>query len=38
MTVGLYSTTESKPFPDWKTSADRFGVAPMTVQAYVDRL
>jgi uncharacterized protein YbjT (DUF2867 family) len=38
MTLGLYSATESAPFPGWKTAADRFGVAPRTVEAYVDRM
>ena len=38
MTLGLYSATEAKPFPDWKVSADRFGVQPRTVEAYVDRM
>jgi uncharacterized protein YbjT (DUF2867 family) len=38
MTLGLYSATCSKPFPEWKTSADRFGVAPRTVDTYIDQL
>jgi nucleoside-diphosphate-sugar epimerase len=38
MTLGLYSATEARPFPDWKAAADRFGVAPRTIEAYVDRL
>jgi NADH dehydrogenase len=38
ITLGLYSATEAKPFADWKVSADRFGVAPRTVEAYVDRM
>jgi uncharacterized protein YbjT (DUF2867 family) len=38
MTLGLYSATESAPFPGWKAAADRFGVAPRTVEAYVDRM
>ena len=37
MTLGLYST-ESRPFPDWKTSADRFGVAPRAVETYVSQM
>ena len=32
MTLGLYRATEAEPFPGWKTSADRFGVAPRTVE------
>ena len=38
MTLGLYSATESKPFPGWKSSADRFGVLPRTVETYVDQM
>ena len=38
MTLGLYAATEAKPFPGWKASADRFGVAPLTVEAYVDQM
>lgn len=38
MTLGLYSATEAKPFPGWKASADRFGVAPRTVEAYVEQM
>jgi uncharacterized protein YbjT (DUF2867 family) len=38
MTLGLYSATEARPFPEWKVSADRFGVAPRTVEAYVEQM
>ena len=38
MTLGLYAAEYSKPFPQWKTSADRFGVAPRTVESYIDQL
>ena len=38
MTLGLYRATESGPFPGWKSSADRFGVTPQTVEAYVDQM
>ena len=38
MTLGLYSATEAKPFPGWKASADRFGVAPRTVETYVEQM
>jgi uncharacterized protein YbjT (DUF2867 family) len=38
MTLGLYAATESVPFPGWKTSADRFGVSPRTVETYVDQM
>jgi uncharacterized protein YbjT (DUF2867 family) len=37
MTLGLYST-EPAPFPGWKASADRFGVAPRTVETYVEQM
>ena len=38
MTLGLYSATQSNPFPDWQVSADRFGVAPRTVETYVAQM
>ena len=38
MTLGLYSATEAKPFPQWKVAADRFGVAPRTVESYVEQM
>jgi uncharacterized protein YbjT (DUF2867 family) len=38
MTLGLYSATEAQAFPGWKTSADRFGVAPRTVESYVEQM
>ena len=38
MTLGLYRATEAVPFPGWKASADRFGVTPRTVEAYVERM
>jgi NADH dehydrogenase len=38
MTLGLYSATCAEPFPGWKAQADRFGVAPRTVEQYVDQL
>ena len=38
MTLGLYAATQAAPFPGWKVSADRFGVAPRTVEAYVDQM
>ncbi len=38
MTLGLYAATLSRPFPEWKVSADRFGVAPRTVEQYVNAL
>jgi hypothetical protein len=36
--LGLYAATESSPFPGWKASADRFGVAPRSVETYVDQM
>ena len=38
MTLGLYSATESTPFPGYRKSADRFGVAPRTVETYVEEM
>jgi uncharacterized protein YbjT (DUF2867 family) len=38
MTLGLYAATKSAPFPGWKTSADRFGVAPKTAETYIDQM
>ena len=38
ITLGLYSATQAKPFPEWKQSADRFGVTPRTIEAHVERL
>jgi uncharacterized protein YbjT (DUF2867 family) len=38
MTLGLYAATRSTPFPGWKAPADRFGVTPRTVEAYVERM
>jgi uncharacterized protein YbjT (DUF2867 family) len=38
MTLGLYAATEPRRFPDWKVSADRFGVAPRTVETYLEQL
>jgi uncharacterized protein YbjT (DUF2867 family) len=35
MTLGYYSATRSAPFPGWKASADRFGVAPRTVETHL---
>lgn len=36
MTLGLYAATEPQAFPDWKASADRFGVSPQSVETYID--
>jgi hypothetical protein len=38
ITLGLYSATEAAAFPGWKVPADRFGVAPRTVETYVERM
>jgi len=38
ISLGYYAATLSRPFPDWKTSADRFGVEPRTVEEYVNSL
>jgi uncharacterized protein YbjT (DUF2867 family) len=38
MALGHFAATESKPFPQWKAAADRFGVMPETVEQYVARL
>jgi hypothetical protein len=38
MTVGWYSATQSQAFPEWQTNATRFGVAPRTVETYVERM
>jgi uncharacterized protein YbjT (DUF2867 family) len=38
VSLGLYAATESKPFPGWKVSADRFGVSPQTIEQYVQGL
>jgi NADH dehydrogenase len=37
MTLGYYATLQT-PFPDWKTSADRFGVSPIAVDEYVNAM
>jgi hypothetical protein len=38
MTLGLYAATEARPFPQWKVAADRFGVAPRTVETYIEQM
>jgi hypothetical protein len=38
MTLGLYSASEARPFSEWKVSADRFGLAPRTVEAYIEQM
>ena len=36
MTLGRVSATETAPFTAWKVAADRFGVAPRTVETYIE--
>ena len=38
ISLGFYIATASVPFAGWKTAADRFGVAPRTVDAYIERM
>jgi uncharacterized protein YbjT (DUF2867 family) len=38
MTLGLHSATESRPFPGWKKSADRFGISPRTVETHLEQM
>jgi uncharacterized protein YbjT (DUF2867 family) len=38
MTLGLYAAAYAAPFPGWKASADRFGLLPRTVEAYVSQM
>jgi NADH dehydrogenase len=38
ITLGLYSATEATPFPGWKAAAERFGVAPRSVETYVEQM
>jgi hypothetical protein len=38
ISLGHFAATLSRPFPEWKASAERFGVAPRTVEQYVNAL
>jgi NADH dehydrogenase len=38
MSLGFFAATKSVPFPGWKASADRFGVAPITAEAYIEQM
>jgi uncharacterized protein YbjT (DUF2867 family) len=38
ISLGYFAAALSRPFPDWKISADRFGVKPRTVEEYVNAL
>ena len=34
MALGYFSATRDSPFDEWRESAERFGVSPMTVEAF----
>jgi uncharacterized protein YbjT (DUF2867 family) len=36
MTLGHYMATRARPFPQWSEAAERFGVQPRTLEAYID--
>jgi uncharacterized protein YbjT (DUF2867 family) len=36
VSLGFYLATTPQAFPGWKAAADRFGVAPRTVEAYIE--
>jgi len=38
MSLGHYAATRARPFPGWRAAAERFGVAPRTVEDYVSAL
>jgi len=38
VSLGHYAATRSAPFTEWRGSADRFGVAPRTVEQYIAAL
>ena len=38
MRMGYFTATRDGRFPDWQASARRFGVAPGTIEAFVDTL
>jgi uncharacterized protein YbjT (DUF2867 family) len=38
MTLGWHSATQSQAFLEWQKTASRFGVAPRTVETYVDQM
>ena len=38
MTLGLYSATVPTPFPGWQQPAERFGVAPKSVEQYIEQM
>jgi uncharacterized protein YbjT (DUF2867 family) len=38
MTLGFFVATKSEPFQGWQASAERFGVAPRTVETYLQQM
>jgi len=36
--LGLHAATEATPFPQWRASADRFGVQPRTVETHIAQM
>jgi uncharacterized protein YbjT (DUF2867 family) len=38
ISLGLYSATNPEPFPDWRKTADRFGLSPRPVEDYIKTL
>ncbi len=36
MTLGRFAASESRPFLDWRDSADRLGVSPRSVESYLE--
>jgi uncharacterized protein YbjT (DUF2867 family) len=38
ISLGFYVATTPQACPGWKAPADRFGVAPRTVEAFIDRM
>jgi len=35
--LGWWTTLEDRPFPEWRRSAERFGVQPITVEQFAER-
>jgi len=35
--LGWWTTLEDRPFPEWRLSAERFGVQPITVEQFAER-
>jgi uncharacterized protein YbjT (DUF2867 family) len=38
ISLGLYSATNSAPFPEWRKTAERFGLTPRSVDDYINTL